>query len=513
MRKVNDILNFKKEIEDFIASANLIKAVNRFIDLNRELGSPSNEPLLFSGRFYEIYKADVQKTQTQDAISVEKTKLSRDLATCVSTFVEEAIENLLKDEIERCKTVINNNSKDGQNLLLTIAKTFANQPVEQVCNLGAPLPREQLNDLADSILKDYKLQDVEQLFYEKQPKGEAELTSIPNDLVVLANELIKSYGDNFMLKAKHLELRLGEITGLVGENATGKTTLLNILTGVIVPDEGTVSYPLFDPKDRKDWTDLKMQIAYVSQELTTWEGSLLQNLVFEAARHGIKGAENKKAVDYIVKRLGLVLHTDKSWAELSGGYKLRFALAKALIGQPQLLILDEPLAYLDIKAQGIVLADLRDLAKSFKKPMAILISSQHLHETESVADQMWFVRNRLAKKSDNEVEKSSNLVENLGSTKTFNSNRDSDSSDGRNYNLFELSCSLSFGQFGQRLTDLKIENPMLKTWQNDQVYFIKTPLSIAADNFIDYCQANKIKLLYFRDISQSVKTKFYEENL
>jgi ABC-2 type transport system ATP-binding protein len=313
-----------------------------------------------------------------------------------------------------------------------------------------------------------------------------------NDVVLTAKDIVKNYrSSRFKLKANHVELRLGEITGLVGENATGKTTLLNILTGVIAPDKDVVNYPLFDPKGRKDWSVLKMRIAYVSQHFTKWEGSLLENLAFEAARHGIKGEDNKKAVERIVQRLGLALHTDKSWTELSGGYKLRFALAKALVWHPQLLILDEPLAYLDIKAQHVVLSDLRDLAKSLKNPLAILISSQHLHETESVADKMWFMRQ--------------GTLENLGSTEAFNSNR--------TYNFFELSSSLAFTLFEQQLADLKTLNPTLKTWANDKIYFIKTPLSISADNFIDYCQAKGIKLLYFRDVSQSVKTKFYEEDL
>jgi ABC-2 type transport system ATP-binding protein len=181
------------------------------------------------------------------------------------------------------------------------------------------------------------------------------------------------------------------------------------------------------------------------------------------------------------------LHTDKTWTELSGGYKLRFALAKALIWQPQLLILDEPLAYLDIKTQSIVLSDLRNMAKSLKNPLACLISSQHLHETESVADQMWFMRE--------------GVLENLGSTTDFNSER--------TYNLFELSCPLPFNQFYQRLNELAD----IKTWQSDQIYFIKTPLSITADNLLNYCQSKEIQLLYFRDISQSVKTKFYDDSL
>jgi ABC-2 type transport system ATP-binding protein len=491
--KTNDILNFKKEIEDFIASANLRVASNRFMDLNRELGSPSGEPILLAGRFSTIEREQINKTATKEEISVKTTVLSGDLRVSLRRFVDDNIQDFLKDDIEQCKKSINNNSEEGYEALLAIAKTFAKERVEQECialkatSESAPLSKEQLNAYADLILKDYKLQDVERRFYQKQPKGEAELTPIPNDLVVIADDLLKSHSTNFTLEAKHLELRLGEITGLVGENATGKTTLLNILAGELAPQKGVVKYPLFDPNDRKDWTDLKMRIAYVSQELTPWEGSLLENLAFEAARHGIKGKENKDAVDYITKRLGLALHTNKTWQQLSGGYKLRFALAKALIWQPRLLILDEPLAYLDIRTQSIVLSDLREFSKSLINPLAILISSQHLHETESVADQMWFMRG--------------GMLENLGSTANFNQKRD--------YHLFELSCNISFTVFNEAISTLE----PLETWQNDAVYFIKGSLSINAEKLLNTLSEQHIQVTYFRDISQSVKIKFYDDTL
>jgi ABC-type multidrug transport system ATPase subunit len=410
----------------------------------------------------------------------------------------------LRHRADTIKTVIGQQPERGMDLLLDFARLYGvDEDVETeilLCqydlNVANTEGGEKLDDLkdklegfADAIVLNYDKEKVHlRLESEKLMADAIRQRRLLNDVVLTAKGIVKNYrSSRFQLKADNIELRLGEITGLVGENATGKTTLLSILAGELAPQSGVVNYPLFDPKGRKDWTDLKMRIAYVPQELTKWEGSLLENLAFEAARHGIKGEKNKEAVEYIIQRLGLALHTDKSWAELSGGYKLRFALAKALVWQPQLLILDEPLAYLDIKTQSIVLSDLRNLAKSLKNPLAILISSQHLHETESVADQMWFMR-------DGELE-------NLGSTKDFNRERD--------YNLFELSCALPFTAFHQRLNDLG----GIKTWQSDQIYFIKTPLSITADNLLDECQSKDIKLLYFRDISQSVKTKFYEEAL
>ena len=415
----------------------------------------------------------------------------------------------LRHIADHIKTVIRQQPERGLDLLLDFARDYGvDEDVENEVLLlqydlnasNTDLSREnreggddelkkQLTDIVDAIVLNYDKEKVAlRLETEKQVANVQLKRPLPNDVVLSADGLQKNYRrSRFALTTNKIELRLGEITGLVGENATGKTTLLKILAGELAPDKGAVHYPLFDPKDRKDWTDLKMRIAYVPQELTPWEGALLENLAFEAARHGIKGQKNKDAVDYIIERLGLALHTDKTWVELSGGYKLRFALAKALVWQPQLLILDEPLAYLDIKTQNIVLADLRHLAKSLKSPIAILISSQHLHETESVADQMWFMRD--------------GTLENLGKTTDFN--RD------RTYNLFELSCAASFKNLNRALTDWHD----VQTWQNDAVYFIKTPLSISGEKLMQQLAQQHIAVRYFRDISQSVKTKFYDDTL
>ncbi len=501
MIEANDILSRKSKIEGFIETDDLMSAVKNYIDLIKECGSNSKDAILLSRRYHEIRNDEVGKEATKEQISVIKTTLSKNLLSSLQDFSDDALTELLNRDTDKCRVLINENLEEGFKLLLDISNIFASEDIEKEI-LGLQkfvegntdnLLKTKFLDYIDLIVKGYSLNKVENRFFKKKANKESlQETPIPNDLVLVGDNLIKNYNrSNFHLKAYNIELRLGEITGLVGENATGKTTLLKILAGELAPDKGAVNYPLFDPKGRKDWTDLKMRIAYVPQELTPWEGALLENLAFEAARHGIKGQKNKDAVDYIIERLGLSLHTDKTWAELSGGYKLRFALAKALIWQPQLLILDEPLAYLDIKTQSIVLSDLRNLAKSLKNPLACLISSQHLHETESVADQMWFMRD--------------GVLENLGSTKDFNRERD--------YNLFELSCSLSFLQFEQQLAELKTQNPKLKTWASDQIYFIKTPLSISPDNLIDYCQTKGIKLQYFRNISQSVKTKFYDDSL
>jgi ABC-2 type transport system ATP-binding protein len=98
-------------------------------------------------------------------------------------------------------------------------------------------------------------------------------------------------------------------------------------------------------------------------------------------------------VSFMLERLNLTQYAHLTWNQISSGYRTRFEIARILLQKPSLLILDEPLANLDIIAQQTVLTDLRYLAKSTYHPMGIMLSSQQLHEVEKIADTVLFIKN------------------------------------------------------------------------------------------------------------------------
>jgi len=220
-------------------------------------------------------------------------------------------------------------------------------------------------------------------------KGVSKRTLIDCENVGKVYTSSKQIVDEFRLQDVNISLRLGEITGLVGENGNGKTTLLKILTGELKPSSGKISYYIDENKpSQTNWPNIKKNIAFLPQTLTPINGNIEDALHLTAAIHGIKGSQNKLETEYIIHRLGLMNHVYKKWDKLSGGYQLRFSLARLLLQKPKVLILDEPLANLDINTQNLLLNDLRDISKSISNPVSIILSSQHLEEVESVSDKM-----------------------------------------------------------------------------------------------------------------------------
>jgi ABC-2 type transport system ATP-binding protein len=298
----------------------------------------------------------------------------------------------------------------------------------------------------------------------------------------IGQKLGKSYA-GFRLQGVDLVLSPGEVAGVVGQNANGKTTLLRIVAGELRPDEGTLKYPLLSTDKRLNWAEVKAHIAYLPQVLPAWSGSLLDNLHYEAALHGLRGEENEREVDFFVERLGLREHLDKRWSQLSGGYMLRFALARVLVWKPRLLVLDEPLANLDVLAQNRLLQDLVDLARSPRYPLAILLSSQHLHELEAVASSITFLRN-------GNVEFGGRMSE-IGSD--------------RSYNVYELGTPRSSeATLRELFSDPRFGEPM----HNGVSYVIKTSRELAAPAVLHRLLDAGIEVSYFRDISRSIKRLF-----
>lgn len=291
----------------------------------------------------------------------------------------------------------------------------------------------------------------------------------------------------FTLEDINIELRLGEITAIVGENGNGKTTLCRIVAGLLLQDKGKVAYPYLGEgtPNKINWGRVKGKIAYLSQETLPFSGKVKKTLQLVASLNGIKGNDNIRQVDFIIRSLGLIKYEDKEWSELSSGYKLRFSLARILIVPPQLLILDEPLAFLDPVAQIAFLSDLREYADSINYPMSILISSQHIHEIEYIADKIIFIK-------DGKITYY-NSVHKIG--------------EGNQSNNYELSCKAGLDEVKEALRRFNSINLSF----NGLYYDLEMPLSVTPGDILMELRDSGIEINYFRNISNSSK-KFLLNN-
>jgi ABC-2 type transport system ATP-binding protein len=210
--------------------------------------------------------------------------------------------------------------------------------------------------------------------------------------IISCSNLEKSYGKNrFKLGPISLDIKKGQVYGLVGENGNGKTTLLRILAKELSFNSGKVHYNF--SANLKNNYNLRSKLVYIPQRTEKWYGSLKDNLKFVLSSYGVSEKENETRVLMMIARMGLWNYKHLKWRELSSGYKMRFELARTLLRQPEVLLLDEPLANLDVLAQQIILEDLKSICNSLSHPIALILSSQQLYEVEKVSDNVIFLKN------------------------------------------------------------------------------------------------------------------------
>lgn len=300
--------------------------------------------------------------------------------------------------------------------------------------------------------------------------------------------LTKGYSNSsFALGPISLSVSEGEIIGLVGENGNGKTTLLRSLCRELEITEGVIKYNF----ESKDSYDLRTRLVYIPQRTKDWYGSLLSNLQFTASSYGIRGEENEYLVQLVIARMGLRAYRHLNWKSLSSGYKMRFELARMLLRKPKLLLIDEPLANLDILAQQVVLDDFRDIAKSLFRPLGIILSSQQLYEVEKTSDRVIFL-----KQGKPQSINYTNSEEKTGVQ--------SEKEEVKAELIIEFESDWGQDKIRESLTMIGMESLQLK----GGTYVAIFPSNVTQNQFLQLVVDKEIPLIYFRNISNSTRRFF-----
>ena len=216
-------------------------------------------------------------------------------------------------------------------------------------------------------------------------RGNACYTTFSMEACVIVQGLRKRYGRTEALRGIDFEVRQGEILGLLGPNGAGKSTTLGILCGLVRPTSGHVSVFGMDL-----W---RQRLAILERT-----GVLLERPAFPArltvrrlARmHArLKGLDSE-AAEQALRRAGLAEWAAVPAGRLSQGLRQRLGLALAILGEPELLILDEPTSGMDVESAGMVLDFLRQLAR--ERGVTVLFSSHHMGEVERLCDRVAIMR-------------------------------------------------------------------------------------------------------------------------
>ena len=186
----------------------------------------------------------------------------------------------------------------------------------------------------------------------------------------------KSFGKQQVLRDVNLEIPEGQVLGLLGPNGAGKSTLMKILLGLWKADGGTVQVPQrigYLPENNPLYDEM-----YVSEYLQFMAGLTLNGATTK------REALNGEAINSLIDRVGLTPEKHKHIRELSKGYRQRVGLAQALLGDPQLLILDEPTTGLDPNQ----LVEIRSLIRSLGHDRTVILSTHIMQEVREMCDRV-----------------------------------------------------------------------------------------------------------------------------
>ena len=204
--------------------------------------------------------------------------------------------------------------------------------------------------------------------------------------MIQVSHLTKYYGDFPAVNDLSFQLPDGHVYGFLGPNGAGKSTTMNIMTGCLSPTEGTVKIGGFDILEQPQ--QAKKLIGYLPEQPPLYPNETPQEyLTFVGQAKGLRGQALGDDIDRVVSGTGIEQVRHRLIGTLSKGYRQRVGIAQALLGSPQVIILDEPTVGLD----PIQIIEIRDFIQELGKTHTVILSSHILSEVQAVCEQVLII--------------------------------------------------------------------------------------------------------------------------
>ena len=245
--------------------------------------------------------------------------------------------------------------------------------------------------------------------------------------MIEVKNITKKYGNNTAVDNITFEVKDGEVVGFLGPNGAGKSTTMNMITGFIEPTQGKI---IVNGNDiSKKPKKAKRQIGYMPENVPLYyELTVKEFVTYMAELKFVKRKDRKEEVQRVLKETGLEEVQKKLIRNLSRGYKQRVSMAGALVGNPDVIILDEPTVGLDPKQ----ITEIRNLIKELGKKHTVILSTHILSEVSQICERVVIINKgkiiavdtpenleKMTKEKNPQIEKIDMIKDNEDGTKQF----------------------------------------------------------------------------------------------
>lgn len=323
--------------------------------------------LMHEGKIQQIG----QLSQLRESLGLQRLELR--------THQLQAVEQMLNDNLALGSLVDVQTFGDRLDILV---KDMAQgeREIKQLCQTHS-LTCDQIHG-AEPTLENVFVTRLRQLGKEPPftpfPHTDTSQDNFQHQLAIEASSLTKKFGNFSAVKEINLEVRYGEIYGLLGANGAGKTTTIKMLCGLLKPSDGVIA--LAGTTENLRSSNLRQKIGYMSQKFTLYDDlNIVQNLEFYCGVYGVPRRQRRRKIDWVLETCGLEGKENMLTGQLPGGWKQRVAFGASVMHEPKILFLDEPTSGVDPLARRQFWRLINDFARA---GTAILVTTHYLEEAE-----------------------------------------------------------------------------------------------------------------------------------